>query len=211
MFTGIIEVTGRILEIVSPPGAKKFRISYTGWNDLKLGESINVNGACQTVIEFTASSFWVEAMQETLKRTNLGSLKAGAEVNLERSLQLSDRISGHLLTGHIDASGEVRDIKPLPDSWIFKVEYPEAYSRYVAPKGSIALNGISLTIIEAGAVNFTVGIIPFTQARTNLKNLKAGDTVSLEFDLIAKYLERLSNLPLKQEKITAEFLKEAGW
>ena len=211
MFTGIIEQTGRVLEILAQTGSKKFLIGYAESNDLKTGESVNVNGACQTVIGSSASSFWVETMRETLKKTNFGSLKVGDEVNLERSLQLSDRISGHLVTGHIDVTGTVREMEPLPDSWIFKIEIPEEYSRYVAPKGSIAVNGISLTIIEAGSVHFTVGIIPYTWQGTNLKILKIGDSVNLEFDLIAKYLERLINMPEKQEKITAEFLKGAGW
>jgi riboflavin synthase len=211
MFTGIIEGTGRILEIIPQTGSKRVRIGYLESNDLKTGESVNVNGACQTVIKPSGDSFWVEAMQETLKRTNFGSLKIGDDVNLERSLQLSGRISGHLVTGHIDVTGSVLDIQPLPDSWIFKIEIPEEYSRYVAPKGSIAVNGISLTIIEAGAVHFTVGIIPFTWGKTNLKDQRIGESLNLEFDLIAKYLERLINIPQKQEKITAEFLKDAGW
>src|SRR4030067_937729 len=211
MFTGIIEQTGRVLEIRAQTGAKKFLIGYAESNDLDTGGGVNVSGACQTVIESSASSFWVETMRETLKKTNFGSLKVGDEVNLERSLQLSDRISGHLVTGHIDVTGTVREMEPLPDSWIFKIEIPEEYSRYVAPKGSISVNGISLTIIEAGSVHFTVGIIPYTWQGTNLKILKIGDSVNLEFDLIAKYLERLINMPEKQEKITAEFLKGAGW
>lgn len=211
MFTGIIEQTGEILAINPAPTSKKFRIEYASSGSLEVGESINLNGACQTVIQISDNSFWVEAMQETLRKSNLNQLQVGDRVNLERSLRVSDRISGHLVTGHVDTTGLIAEIEILPDSWVLKVSFPSELKKYVAPKGSIAVNGISLTIIESEQNLFTVGIIPHTWQKTNLNKLKIGDRVNLEFDLIAKYLESLLKREEKEEKITSKFLQDAGW
>ncbi len=211
MFTGIIEKTGKISDIVTQSGSKRFKIQYISAEPLKIGESINVNGACQTVVDTGKNSFWVEAMQETLRKTNLDLLRIGDEVNLERSLRFSDRISGHLVSGHVDAVGRVLAIQTLPDSWIFKIGFPEEFTRYIAPKGSIAVNGISLTVIEGGQNKCTVGIIPYTWQNTNLHNIKIGDSVNLEFDLMAKYVESVLKVNEDQEKITSQYLRDAGW
>ena len=211
MFTGIIEKTGKISDIVTKSGSKRFKIQYTSAEPLKVGESVNVNGACQTVIELSKDSFWVEAMQETLTKTNLDVLQIGDEVNLERSLKLSDRISGHLVSGHVDTVGKVLAIQTMPESWVFKIGFSEESARYTAPKGSIAVNGISLTVIDAGQNNFTVGIIPYTWQNTNLRNTKVGDSVNLEFDLLVKYVESVLKVHDVQEKITGQYLRDAGW
>jgi len=211
MFTGIIEKTDKISDIVTMSGSKKFRIQYTSAEPLKVAESINVNGACQTVVEIEKDSFWVEAMRETLTKTNLDVLQVGDEVNLERSLKLSDRISGHLVSGHVDTAGKILAIQSMPESWIFKIGFSEEFARYIAPKGSIAVNGISLTVIDVGQNNFTVGIIPYTWQNTNLHKIKKGDLVNLEFDLLAKYVESILKPQENRERITSKFLADAGW
>lgn len=211
MFTGIIEKTGKISDIFTKSGSKRFRIQFTSAELLKIGESININGACQTVIELGKDFFWVEAMQETLTKTDLDVLQIGDEVNLERSLRLSDRISGHLVSGHVDAVGRVLAIQTLPESWVFKIGFSEEFIKYIAPKGSIAVNGISLTVIDVGPNNFTVGIIPYTWQNTNLRNIKIEDAVNLEFDLLAKYVESVLKVDDGQEKITSQYLRDAGW
>jgi riboflavin synthase len=211
MFTGIIEKTGKISDIVTKSGSKRLKIQYTSAEPLKVGESINVNGACQTVVEIEKGSFWVEAMQETLTKTNLDVLQIGDEVNLERSLKLSDRISGHLVSGHVDTVGRVLAIQTMPESWIFKIDFPKEFTKYIVSKGSISVNGISLTVIDAGQNNFTVGIIPYSWQNTNLRSIKIGDSINLEFDLLAKYVESVLKVDDDQEKITSQYLRDAGW
>lgn len=211
MFTGIIEEVGLIKEIKAKPEAKSFEISAkTILQDLKVGDSVNVSGACQTVIGIGKNFFVVEAMQETLDRTNFGQLKVNESVNLERSLKLSDRLGGHLVSGHIDCVGEIVDVIPEKDSHIFKISFPKKYSLLVIEKGSITVEGISLTVIEVGENYFTVGIIPYTWKNTNLKIKKVNDLVNLEFDVIGKYVQKILNYKT-ESKITWEYLKEKGW
>ena len=211
MFTGIIEEVGSVKEIKGKQDAKRFKISAKKiLDDLKIGDSVNISGACQTVIEIGKNFFMVEAMQETLDRTNFGQLKVDESVNLERSLKLSDRLGGHLVSGHIDCAGEILDVIPHKDSHIFKISFPKKYSSLVVEKGSMAVEGISLTVIEAGENYFTVGIIPYTWENTNLKNKKVNDPVNLEFDLIGKYVQKILNNKT-ESKITWEYLKEKGW
>jgi len=138
-------------------------------------------------------------------------LQIGDEVNLERSLKLSDRISGHLVSGHVDTVGRVLAIQTMPESRVFKIGFSEEFTKYIAPKGSIAVNGISLTVIDVGQNNFTVGIIPYTWQNTNLRNTKVGDSVNLEFALLAKYVESVLKVDDVQEKITSQYLRDAGW
>ena len=211
MFTGIIEEVGSVKEIKGKQDAKRFKISAKKiLDDLKIGDSVNISGACQTVIEIGKNFFMVEAMQETLDRTNFGQLKVDESVNLERSLKLSDRLGGHLVSGHIDCAGEILDVIPHKDSHIFKISFPKKYSLLVVEKGSMAVEGISLTVIEAGENYFTVGIIPYTWENTNLKNKKVNVPVNLEFDLIGKYVQKILNNKT-ESKITWEYLKEKGW
>jgi len=209
MFTGIIEKIGKISDIVTKSGSKRLKIQYTSAEPLEVGESINVNGACQTVVEIEKDSFGVEAMQETLRKTNLDILQIGDEVNLERSLKFSDRISGHLVSGHVDAVGRVLAIQTMSESWVFKIGFPKEFTKYIASEGSIAVDGISLTVIDVGQNNFTVGIIPYTWQNTNLRNIKMGDSVNLEFDMIAKYIEKM--ISPRENKINIDFLKEHGF
>ena len=211
MFTGIIEEVGSVKEIKEKQDAKGFKITAKKiLEDLKVGDSVNISGACQTVIEIGKNFFVVEAMQETLARTNFGQLKVNESVNLERSLRLSDRLDGHLVSGHIDVVGEILDIIPKQDSHIFKIGFGKKYSPLVIEKGSIAVEGISLTLIEAGENYFTVGIIPYTWGNTNLQYKKVNEVVNLEFDLIGKYVQKILNNKA-ESKITWEYLKEKGW
>lgn len=211
MFTGIVEEVGLIKEIKAKPEAKRFKISAKKiLDDLKVGDSVNINGACQTVIEVDKNVFVVEAMQETLDRTNFGQLKVDESVNLERSLKLSDRLGGHLVSGHIDCVGEIVDVIPEKDTHIFKISFPKKYAHLVIEKGSIAVEGISLTVIEVGENYFTVGIIPYTWKNTNLQHKKVCEPVNLEFDLIGKYVQKILNSKT-ESKITREYLKEKGW
>ncbi|HKZ22335.1 MAG TPA: riboflavin synthase [candidate division Zixibacteria bacterium] len=210
MFTGIVEEIGLIEEIKEKQDATRFKISAKKILHLKVGDSVNINGACQTVLEKGKDCFIVEAMQETLDRTNFGQLKVDELVNLERSLKLSDRLGGHLVTGHIDCVGEIVDVIPQKNSHIFKISFPKKYSLLVIEKGSIAVVGISLTVIEVGENYFTVGIIPYTWKNTNLKIKKVNDLVNLEFDVIGKYVQKILNYKT-ESKITWEYLKEKGW
>ena len=210
MFTGIVEEIGLIEEIKEKQDATRFKISAKKILHLKVGDSVNINGACQTVLEKGKDCFIVEAMQETLDRNNFGQLKVDELVNLERSLKLSDRLGGHLVTGHIDCVGEIVDVIPQKNSHIFKISFPKKYSLLVIEKGSIAVVGISLTVIEVGENYFTVGIIPYTWKNTNLKIKKVNDLVNLEFDVIGKYVQKILNYKT-ESKITWEYLKEKGW
>lgn len=211
MLTGIIEEVGLIKEIKEKPEAKRFKVSAEKiLEDLKVGDSVNVSGACQTVIEIGKNFLVVESMQETLDRTNFGQLKVNEPVNLERSLKLSDRLGGHLVSGHIDCVGEILNVILHKDSHILKIGFAKKYSPLVIEKGSITVEGISLTVIEAFENYFSVGIIPYTWENTNLKNKNVNDLVNLEFDLIGKYVQKVLNNKT-ESKITWEYLKEKGW
>jgi len=158
--------------------------------EIKIGDSIAINGVCLTVFERQTDRFKVEAVEETIKKTNLGDLKTGDLVNLELSLKLEERLGGHIVLGHVDTTGTIKSIKKLKNSWIFEIEFPEKFGRYIISEGSIAVDGISLTVAELDANRFKVSIIPFTWENTNLKFRKVGDRVNLEFDFFGKYVER---------------------
>jgi riboflavin synthase len=212
MFTGIIEEIGKIEEISKHGRNLKLRIKASKiLNDLKVGDSININGACQTVIETNSDSFTVEAVEETLRKTNLGELKRNDLVNLERALRFSDRLGGHLVTGHVDGVGKIKSIARRDGSFLYEFELSEKYLAHLIEKGSVAVDGISLTVVEVKESSFTVSIIPFTLENTTLGTKKLGDLVNIETDLIGKYVERI--LASKREKfeITEKWLKEKGW
>lgn len=210
MFTGIIEETNEIKSIASGAESKKLEIKANKvLSGLQIGESVNINGACQTVIKVKPDSFVVESVKETLKRSNLNLLKKGDRVNLERALKLSDRLGGHLLTGHVDCTAEIKSISSDGDSSIFEFSLPPDYSTLVVEKGSIAIEGISLTVAELKKSSFTVAIIPFTLKMTNLRDKRVKDIVNLEFDLFGKYVKRiLAEKENGKSKITEEWLRE---
>jgi riboflavin synthase len=179
--------------------------------DLKLGDSININGACQTVIEIKDGTFTVEATEETQRRTTLGQLKSGDGVNLERALRASDRLGGHLVTGHVDFVGRIKSVIQRDQSQIFEFEFPKDYKSQFVEKGSVAVDGISLTVVQVSGDSFTVSVIPFTIKETTLGTKGMGDPVNIETDMIGKYVQRFLSLKKEKIKITEELLREKGW
>lgn len=191
MFTGLIQDLGRV-ERVIPGGMTDLWIhTALGAAAFELGESIAVNGACLTVVERTGDTFRVQAAPETLRRTTLGSVKPGDRVNLERALALGDRLGGHLVSGHVDAVSEVVETYPEGGSWVMGFRLPEELAPYFIEKGSVAIDGISLTVNTLEADRFRVQLIPETQERTTLKARGVGAKVNLEADQIGKYVARL--------------------
>jgi riboflavin synthase len=212
MFTGIIEETGRVDRIDFKGNNLLLRIIASLISaDMKTGDSININGACQTVIELKDNYFTVEAVEETLKRTTLGRLKAGDSVNLERALHPTDRLGGHLVSGHVDFVGRIESITRTDQSLVFEFEFPKEYRAHFVEKGSVAVDGISLTIVEVKPDSFTVSIIPFTIQSTILGEREVGDLVNIETDMIGKYVEKILTTKKEKSKITEEWLKKKGW
>ncbi|MGE5327623.1 MAG: riboflavin synthase [Deltaproteobacteria bacterium] len=191
MFSGIVEVTSPILKIREAREQKIFAIRRPrGWKFAE-GESVSVEGVCSTVQRSDARSFSVVYMPETLRRSTLGGLRVGEPVNLERSLTLSSLIGGHLVQGHVDATGTIGSMKPEGEAVICEIAVPRRLSRYIVEKGSIAVDGISLTVVREWPGRFTVSLLAYTLGRTTLGGKKPGDKVNLEADMIAKYLESL--------------------
>ena len=193
MFTGIIEELGEVLEIQDSTGFRTIRVRGRAiFDDLRIGSSIAVNGVCLTARSVAGEAFSAEMSKETLDRTSLGSLKKGAVVNLERPMRADSRFGGHIVQGHVDGVGRIRRFDREGDAWSLEVEYPEFASRYIVEKGSIAVDGISLTVASLqGSSVFSVAIIPHTFENTNLKAARTNDPVNLEFDILAKYVENL--------------------
>lgn len=210
MFTGIIEELGTVKDIKKDSKGARLSISAkTVLEGLKTGDSITVNGACLTAVNISNNSFEADVAPETLKKTNLGTLKNSSKVNLERALRLSDRLGGHLVTGHIEATGKIKEKKSAGNSYLFFIEAPKEILKYVVPKGSIAIDGISLTVVDVTDRSFSIAVIPHTMAVTTLGTKGAGDTVNLETDIIGKYVEKM--LLKEDKKIDAEFLKRHGF
>lgn len=203
MFTGIIQEVGIIKNIQKANfevGTKKIL------HNKKVGDSIAVNGVCVTITKITKTTFKFDAIEETLKRTNLKSLKKNSKVNLEPALTLSQTIDGHLIQGHIDTEGTVVSLKKHKNDTTLKIKFPEEIARFLAFKGGIAINGVSLTISHLEENTFEVELIPHTIKNTNLGILKKSDKINLEIDLIARYLDRL--LSAKENEAKYYFLKE---
>jgi riboflavin synthase len=195
MFTGIIEAAGKIDALDRREGGARLRIRLAGAReiaaDMKLGDSIAVNGCCLTVAEFSASYFDADLSDETLRRTSFGEKKSGDIVNLERPLAAGARLGGHFVQGHVDGVGRVAKLAPEGESWWFSISIPQDLRRYVAEKGSIAIDGISLTVARWHNGVADIAIVPFTYAHTNIHALSAGSGVNLECDILAKYVESL--------------------
>ena len=191
MFTGIIQAVGRVAEFKPTGQSAALTIDAAGldMSDVAAGDSIACNGVCLTVTALVPGGFSVDASQETLKVT--AGFSAGARINLEKSLRLADRLGGHLVSGHVDGSGEVAAVKPVDGNREITIRFPAELDRYIARKGSITVNGVSLTINSVTADTFSVNLIPHTLAVTNLEEVKEGDGVNLEVDLVARYLERM--------------------
>ncbi len=206
MFTGIVEKTGRI----TSAQPRNFTITTSDvLQGIELGESIAVNGVCLTITHFKANSFCVDIMPETLMRTNLGLLRVGDRVNLERALTLGGRLGGHLVQGHVDDTGIVSSITWDGETMLIRLEASPGVMRYVVEKGFIAIDGVSLTVVTKNTASFQVSIVDFTQKHTILGSRQVGSLVNLEVDIIAKYVEQLS--PPHNTGITTNFLQEHGF
>ena len=211
MFTGIVEELGSVKTLTRNAGGARLTISAsTVLGNTALGDSICVNGVCLTVVEKSNADFSADVAQETLKVSNLGDLRAGQQVNLERALQLSARIGGHLVTGHVDAVGRIKEKRQEGNSWRVFIEAPETALRYVIKKGSIAVDGISLTIADVDKAGFSLAMIPHTAKLTTLGFKAAGDSVNLETDIIGKYVERLLSGRV-ESGVSLELLKKTGF
>ena len=193
MFTGIIEGLGTIKAIMPMAGGSRMRIQADfPIEGLKIGDSIAVSGACLTAVTFERQTFEVDVSPETMGKTTLGQAKVGDKVNLEQALRFGDRLGGHLVSGHIDGVGVIRDKRPAANAVIFAFEVPESLARYIVAKGSIAVDGISLTVNACDRTSFEVSIIPHTAKVTTVGFKKVGDRVNIETDMIGKYIERFT-------------------
>jgi len=206
MFTGIVEEVGKVSSV--RPGNLVIAASDV-LQGMELGGSINVNGVCLTITGFNTSSFSVDIMSETLKRTNLGLLSAGDRVNLERPLALGGRLGGHLVQGHIDAAGSVAAVRWDGEAMLVRFEAPPEVMGYVVEKGFMAVDGVSLTVVTKDTSSFQVSVVDYTRRHTTLGDRQVGDSVNLEVDIIAKYVEQLSQA--HSTGITVDFLQEHGF
>lgn len=212
MFTGIIEEIGRIQSIRK--GAESVAISVQAKNimqDICIGDSIAVNGICLTVTSFSQSSFTADVMHETLNRSALGGLRIGSSVNLERAMPANGRFGGHIVSGHIDGTGTVTSIRKDDNAIWYTIKTTREILRYIIEKGSIALDGISLTVAEVHKDGFSVSIIPHTAVMTILSSKNVDDKVNLENDCIGKYVERLIGIQPSKTNITSDFLAKYGF
>ena len=207
MFTGIIEEVGRLKNL----DGGRIEISCTKiLSDVKIGDSIAVNGICLTVVDFGENFFAADVMPETFRKTSLAELNRGGIVNLERALKLGDRFGGHIVSGHIDGVGKILSIRPEGNALLIDVAAENFLLRQIAPKGSVALDGISLTVVNVGSENFSVSMIPHTRAVTNFQNKRVGSHVNIETDVLAKYVDRLLNFNASTT-ITKNFLEANGF
>lgn len=193
MFTGIIESLGKVAEIKTEGSNRHFTIESSISSELKIDQSVAHNGVCLTVVSISDHTHVVTAVKETLDKTTLGEMKPGDLINLERCMLNNGRFDGHIVQGHVDQTGMVTAIKEEEGSWLFDFKYDQNHGNITVEKGSITVNGISLTCFNSASANFRVAIIPYTYKHTNFKNLKVGEAVNLEFDIIGKYVDRLVN------------------
>ncbi|MEL6445212.1 MAG: riboflavin synthase [Bacteroidota bacterium] len=190
MFTGIIEAVGRVARVQPLEGGRRFTFEAPFASELKIDQSIAVNGACLTAVAVTDATFEVVAVEETLAKTSLGNLAEGDPVNLERAMRADARLDGHFVLGHVDATGTVRSIETLADSWMVTIEFDTQFAPYLIPVGSVALDGISLTVARLADDHLTVAIIPYTWEHTTMHAWQPGRRINLEFDVLGKYVVR---------------------
>ena len=192
MFTGIIETLGIINKIEKIEENINFTISSSLTNELKIDQSVSHNGVCLTVVKIENQEYVVTAIQETILKTNVGNWKVGDYINQERAMKLGDRLDGHIVQGHVDQTAVCTNIKNSDGSWYYSFQYDEALNNITIEKGSITVNGVSLTVVNSKNNEFSVAIIPYTYEHTNFKTFKMGSIVNLEFDVIGKYVARLN-------------------
>jgi len=191
MFTGIIETLGEVKNIVKEGTNIHFTVNSAICAELKIDQSVAHNGVCLTVVSLSDNAHTVTAIEETLNKTSLGDLKVGSKVNLERCMQMNARLDGHIVQGHVDQTAKCILVNELDGSWEYRFKYDATLGNVTVEKGSICVNGISLTVVNSQADEFSVFIIPYTFEHTNLHEVRVGDTVNLEFDIIGKYVARL--------------------
>ncbi len=192
MFTGIVETIGEITALTQEAENLHIKVKSSLTPELKIDQSVSHNGVCLTVVSLDDEEYTVTAIQETLDKSNLGELKLGSTVNLERAMKLGDRLDGHIVQGHVDQKGTCLSVEQMDGSWVFTFEYDPSLGNITIEKGSITVNGVSLTVIRSLEKQFSVAIIPYTYEHTTFKHISAGTTVNLEFDVVGKYLKRLS-------------------
>jgi len=194
MFTGIIEELGEVTNLVSEKENVHITVKSNLSSELKIDQSLAHNGVCLTVVATTNNTHTVTAIKETIDKSNFGQLKIGDKINLERAMKLGSRLDGHIVQGHVDQIGTCIDIKEMEGSWFYTFEYDEKYDNITIEKGSITINGVSLTVVNSKKNSFSVAIIPYTYEHTNFHSFKIKDTVNLEFDVIGKYVAKLQQL-----------------
>ena len=191
MFSGIIEMLGEVVDLKTEQSNLHITVKSDFTNELKIDQSVAHNGVCLTVVKIEGSNYSVTAIDETLAKTNLGKLKVGDYVNLERCLRVGDRLDGHIVQGHVDQTAVCVDVKEADGSWMYTFEYNASKNNITVEKGSICVNGVSLTVVNSLKNTFSVCIIPYTFEHTNFKNIKVGTIVNLEFDILGKYISKL--------------------
>ncbi len=196
MFTGIIECTATITDIVHDGSNIHFTLDSPVTAELKVDQSVAHNGVCLTVTRINGNTYQVTAVAETLAKTNLGTWTKGDKVNIERSLRIGDRLDGHFVQGHVDTVATCIEKQTLEGSWLFRFHFPAQFAALIIEKGSICINGVSLTVFNVGREDFTVTIIPYTYNHTNFNEINAGSIVNVEFDVLGKYFERRAQLAI---------------
>jgi riboflavin synthase len=191
MFSGIVEASGKVTSIRKEHSNLHITLGAPFTSELKIDQSIAHNGVCLTVVEISGNNYTVTAIDETLKKTNLGKLREGDIVNLERCMKLGDRLDGHIVQGHIDQTAVCKNVKETDGSWMFTFEYDASSGNVTVEKGSVCVNGVSLTVVDSRESSFSVCIIPYTFEHTNFKTIRPGTIVNLEFDILGKYIARL--------------------
>lgn len=194
MFTGIIETLGIIKDLKKENDNLHITVSSSITNELKIDQSVAHNGVCLTVVAINNDEFTVTAIRETIEKTNLGEWNIGDSINIERAMKLGDRLDGHIVQGHVDQTGVCKSIEEANGSWYFTFEYDRNLSNITIEKGSITVNGVSLTVVNSKESEFSVAIIPYTYEHTNFKNFRIGTKINLEFDVVGKYVARLHAL-----------------
>lgn len=212
MFTGIIQEIGAIVDRKNVGGGIHFTIhAVESSRELHVNDSVAINGVCQTVIRKADVTFTVESVEETLKKTTLGELQRGNSVNLELPMKLGDRVGGHLVLGHVDGVGVVAALEKKPSSWLITVDFPEEFSRFVVPVGSIAIDGISLTVASLRESVLAVSIIPHTLEKTTFSRVTLGTRVNLEFDILGKYVDALVRKKEDRGALSLDHLRQWGY
>ncbi|QXE92826.1 riboflavin synthase [Geomonas subterranea] len=213
MFTGLIETVGELVSIERRGASGSLTVKTSlPLDEIRIGDSIAINGACLTVVRKGGGAVTFDVSPETIDRTAFKNLKSGAPLNMERAMRLSDRLDGHLVSGHVDCVATITGRREVANNIVFTFRFPAEFAKYIAPKGSVAIDGISLTVNDVTADSFSVNVIPHTAAKTTLLSKRAGDEVNIETDLLCRYLERLlAGRELKEGGVTLDLLTKNGF